>query len=508
MFKSQKLIHFYLFSFISFFWLIIHYDLILLDPILGRDDLSILKNIMNTRDPSDYFQKMIRGDYWDLQPVRDLTLFMNKFLKIHLGFGALHLFNFILALMVLIKLKTFLLLKKIDSRLVLVIILLIAFHPLYQVIFAWITNRKHLLSFFFILCYLIEWERERKLNYKTTLYMTLSLLSQPITLFIPLLTMGYEVVDKKKLNLHTFIDLLLILIIMVSNYFFYKHMDLFQARNLMAGGFRDFGWVNNVARAFSQIFIPISFATEYDVGHPLALVGVILGVMTFAFIYKYLPRNPKPYLLLLMAFSTMYPIPVYNLRDAYVLGVLFLLITLGVILAGRFLKEQKIFYLTLLLPILGFQSYKFVDMWENDEKLTVQSYLIEGGAFNQTNLGFLYRKLNPNFAYQLSLDLRENYPGGASYNLFLLVAESYYYTTLKTTEEKLNTYLQSEGKGIFHLFFKYKFLKDHERLLDAKQTLLHLRQELTLNKEEIPVLKTMVCVHYKEDCDEIFNHQN
>jgi hypothetical protein len=143
-----------------------------------------------------------------------------------------------------------------------------------------------------------------------------------------------------------------------------------------------------------------------------------------------------------------------------VIGVLFLLITLGVILAGRFLKEQKIFYLILLLPILGFQSYKFVDMWESDEKLTVQSYLIEGGAFNQTNLGFLYRKLNPNFAYQLSLDLRENYPGGASYNLFLLVAESYYYTTLKTTEEKLNTYLQSEGKGIFHLFFKYKFLKD------------------------------------------------
>jgi hypothetical protein len=205
-----------------------------------------------------------------------------------------------------------------------------------------------------------------------------------------------------------------------------------------------------------------------------------------------------------MAFSTMYPIPIYNLRDAYVLGILFLFISLSVLLASRFLKEQKIFYLTLLLPVLIFQSYKFVDMWEDDEKLAVQSYLIEGGAFNQTNLGFLYRKLNPNFAYKLSLDLRENYPGGASYHLFLLVAESYYYTTLKTTEEKLNTYLQNEGKGIFHLFFKYKFLKNHNRPLEAQKTLLHLRQELSVYKEEVPVLKTMVCIHYKEDCEMVF----
>jgi hypothetical protein len=503
MLKNLKHIHIIVYTFIAIIWGIIHFDLITQDPILGRDDLSILKNIMNTHSISEYFQKLMKGDYWDLQPVRDLTLFINKFFKIHFGFGGLHLFNLILALMVLVKLRTFLLMKKVAPLETLTIIALIALHPLYHVIFAWITNRKHLLSFFFILCYLIHWEKKGKLNFKTSLYMMLSLLSQPITLFIPILATGYDIFQQKKLRFLAFFDFILITIIMGANYLFYKNIDLFAARNLMKGNFWDFSWVVNISRAFSQIFIPISFAVEYDLGHPLALIGLILGVLFFILIYKNLHRDFKLYCLILMAFSTMFPIPVYNLRDAYLLGFLILVVTLSVIFLGLYLKEKKILILFFLLPFLGFQSYKFVDMWESDEKLTFQSYFIEGGAFNQTNLGYLYRKINPDFAYNLSLDLRERYPGGASYHLFLLVAESYYYTKLKTTEEKLKTYLQSEGQGLFHLFFKYKFLKTHNHLTQAQQTLNLLRQELSLHPEEIPVLKSMVCVNYPEDCQEI-----
>jgi hypothetical protein len=504
MIRNIKLISILVHSTILISWTFIHFDLLTLDPVLGRDDVYIFNNILMTENLLDYFKKMINGDYWDLQPVRDITLFFNKFLLQIFGHSYLHLLNLIIAYLVLLKLKTFLMLKKVDTYQILIIILFIALHPLYNVTFAWITNRKHLLSILFILCYLSEWEKKNVLNFKTTIFMILSILSQPITIFIPCFAIGLDTFLKKKITSQSILQILILSIVIVSNYFFYREISHFAARNLMVSGIWEFGWVINVARAFAQIFFPVSFAAEYDPGNPLGLLGLLLAVMAGALIYKYLKRDLRIFILTLMTFTTLFPILPYNLRDAYILGTLLLLSALSIIFVGAFLKGKNIFVLILLLPLLGLQSFKFVDMWESDEKLSFQSYSIEGGAFNMTNLGYMYRRTNPDFAYELSLDLRRKYPDGASYHLFLLVAESYYYTKTKSIEEKLNTYLRSDGQGIFHLFFKYKFLKDQNNQEEGLKTLLKLKHQLSINKEEVPVLNNMVCNYYKDDCREIF----
>ena len=159
--------------------------------------------------------------------------------------------------------------------------------------------------------------------------------------------------------------------------------------------------------------------------------------------------------------------------------------------------------ITMLIPFYIYQSNFFVDMWESDEKLISVSASKEGGAVNLINHAFRYRRSRPDWAYQTSVQIREQYPYVLSHRLNILVAESFYYTSLKSQDEKVKVYLSTEGSGLFHHFFKHKFLVSQGYVEEAKQTELKLKKELSNNPKAFKDFYLSLCLNYKNDCNKL-----
>lgn len=484
-------------------WAFIFWDCLILEPLLSRDDLSIINEIRKTAGPSLYFSKFLNGDYSDIQPVRDISFFLNVFLERSVGYGGYHLFNILLAAAILIVLKK-LLTQYVKSDFFLnLIIVILALHPSLNVVMAWTSNRKHLLSVLFILLYYDNWLRSHGHNRKNVFLYTLSIFSQPITLFFPLVLMADKTSYRR--NLPADVCAILILVFCLGvNFYFYEYDPHFYARNTFPSSFFKFDWILHLGRLVSQIFLPVIFAVEYDPGSLYSLIGLVMIVLLGIWLYSLGRLKKLSYPLLFLVLSTLYPtIRLGIYRDPY--GLIALLVCLPVLfieLNKRFGKILE-YLMVALIPLFIYQSYISVDIWENDFKLFGESAQREGGALNYVNFAFLNKRFNPDLAYRLSLEIRKQYPHGMSYHFMLLIAESFYYTSLKSKEEKLKIYLSTEGSGEFHLFFKYKFLTENGNSEEAQKAARLLWKELKETPNAFESFSSTICHFYKADCENL-----
>lgn len=476
--------------------LIFHWTLIRQDVLLTLDDLALTNPLRATTSLSEYFKNLVTGVHLDLQPVRDLTFYLNLKLESLTGWAGFHLFNVILSWLILWKLDRVLKQQAVSENIRALIILFIALHPLYNVITAWTSNRKHLLAVFFILFYLGEWLKDGRQSLRGLLYCMLSFLSQPIAIFIPVLAVGFDMWKSRKVKWIDGFILLTCLGVLLSNYYFYRTMPAFAARNATVS-FWNLDWVLGLGRMFSQVYAPLSFAIEYDIGHVLSLVGLGIGVAAALLLYKLKP-SLRSLVLLLMGLSTLYPVISFGARSPY--GLSFLLVCAVFTITS--LRPRWMFALPILV-LLSYQSFKFTSFWESDEKLVTSSYEIEGGAFNLMGLAFYYRFARPEYAYQLSVDLRKLYPGGESFTLAQLVAESFYYSRHKSPVDKLKIYKESPSTEEFHLFFKRKFLIDQGRTSEAKETEEILLRNFLVAPNIKDILTSNLCRFYPDDCRQL-----
>ena len=481
-------------------WAVIHWELIIYDRLLGRDDLPLILPLLKTASFSDYFGKLWQGVYSDLQPVRDLTFFFNILAKEWLGYGGFHLANTVLAFLILTRVKVLLELRGIEKKLVWTCLLLIAFHPLYNVAFAWVSNRKHLLAVFFILCYLVEWQKNGATNQRSLLYILLSILSQPITVFIPLIKEGFQFLQTKRWTPLSVVSVIVTLSLFCANYAFYKLLPIFAARNVVESLAPNAEWVTRMARVFAQIFVPLSFAVEYDSGSYLALVGLAIGCIYGLLFYRERIKDRPTLVLLIMVTSSLFPVLSWGPRDAYLILFLCFSICSAIIFWGQAFRGNRGYAVLPVIFLLAFQSNRFVEMWKSDLKLYSMSYSIEGGAINQLAYAHALRRVQPELAYRLSVDLRDKYPNGFSYQLIQLVTESYYLSTYDNVEEKLKIYRGSESLDTYHLFFKAKFLADHGHEHEAAEVRRQLKEIIANNKAERDILLSAVCLDYLPDC--------
>jgi hypothetical protein len=498
--KGKNWLYFTTIPAIALSWITIFWDSLILDPLLYRDDLPIINEIKATTGIYSYISKFLQGDFLDIQPLRDLSFFLNVFLERMIGYGGYHLFNIILSAFILITvwkiLKTFCK----DTLVLSIVILLMALHPSLNVVTAWTTNRKHLLSIFFILLYYKNWKVHQSHNLRNIVFYTLSVLSQPVTVFFPLILIVPGAIQRK-LKSADFIALFILCFILGVNFYFYNYHPYFFVRNSIAIPFFDFEWILHLGRLFSQIFIPLVFAAEYNPANYLSLLGLLILVMLCFLFYKKTLNKSFDFVLFFLVVSSLYPIINLSIyRDAY--GLISLLTLLPFFLLQLSKISRRLFYAlaSFLIPFFFYQSYSYVDMWESDQKLFTISAAKEGGAFNFINFAYMNRRMNPDLAYDLSVKIREQYPNGVSYHLFLLIAESFYYTKLKSKDEKLAVYLSTEGTGMYHLFFKYKFLAENGHLLDAEKTALRLKKELKDNPQSQLNFQSTICSSYIFEC--------
>lgn len=249
---------FFAFIFLTLIVLGTYFQLILKDTILGYDDNLLLGSLKNVQSLPDYFQKINSGVILDIQPVRDLSYWIDfKLFNLFQGHYSFHLSNVFILLGCCWLFFQILRYFDIPDALSFFIVLFFALNPNTSGAAAWIAARKHLLSAFFIFWATLYYLRHqnsfdlKKISHLALLY-SLSVLSQPISLLWVIWAIGWHLI-KKNQNLFTLTIPLLSLfsLFLGLNFWYYK---VIYAQKV-------------------TLFSKFSSLTNYDLGNPLLALG-------------------------------------------------------------------------------------------------------------------------------------------------------------------------------------------------------------------------------------------
>ncbi len=149
-------------AFLRFFWPLLavlvaipYAGLILRDPILARDDQLFLIPLSEVWSFADWLHFVTSPWNPDFQPLRDLSLMIDVLLARVLPFTTFHLHNVLL--WIFCSFCFYQLAKGVEKNenVRKCFTLLFALHPVYMMSVGWISSRKHLLSFTFLLLSLL-----------------------------------------------------------------------------------------------------------------------------------------------------------------------------------------------------------------------------------------------------------------------------------------------------------------------------------------------------------------
>ena len=180
------------------FW--IYWPLISADPVLARDDVRTLRYLHGWNDFLDFLKNGEIDKVIVYQPLRDLSLFIDAWLRSVLGFGTYHLTNWILWCGIVVV--AYSILRQVISRqrpwLPLAAAALFAVHPIGVGSVGWLSARKHLLATLFAL---LATRRLVRFRYRggawfpaalvCTFFYGLSVLSHPIAVLWPFWALYY-----------------------------------------------------------------------------------------------------------------------------------------------------------------------------------------------------------------------------------------------------------------------------------------------------------------------------
>lgn len=479
--------------------LALHYQLIVSDNLIFRDDYSIVMAIKNTTSLPNYFSNLLSGYYLDFQPVRDLTLYFNLVLSNVIGYGGFHLFNVLLLLINLYFIGRLLKLLGHSDKGIALVLILISAHPILNSTAAWVSNRKHLLSILFITLYLFEEMRNDKTRFWSLVWCLLSFLSQPITVFIPMINVFLKKKILKKITNQWDLFIVLVSIItVVLNYWFYSSFVHFLGRNAVLDIHNNTGiQVLKVCRVAFQVLVPISLAVEYDLGSIYNFIGIVLTILTLFLFYKFEKRRSAQ-LAFLMVLSTLFPVLNWGPRDAYLLVITLSLSFYLIKLEGYFSKKIIVPYLLVLIFLLV-HSHKFTNMWSSDLDLAETSYKTEGGADNLYLYSIELSKKFPHKAVEIFNHALSIYPDLTNFLVLQKKAEAIYNSLNTTDLEKLEVFRGNNKSNVFDVFYHSLLLKkmgysnEHQ---NARKSLIFFLSD----KPTKSIFTTLICPKFPLEC--------
>ena len=143
-------------AFFLVFVLIIFGQLIFAEHVFNIDGY-LLTSIEDLSSLKEYAQGITQGKIYDLQPIRDLSYWVDLKMKAITGFKPFVLSNVILwGICGVVALKVFHLIRPIDNWFTAIFLLAFLIHPLFVQSVALVAARKHLLALLFILLALGE----------------------------------------------------------------------------------------------------------------------------------------------------------------------------------------------------------------------------------------------------------------------------------------------------------------------------------------------------------------
>lgn len=307
----------------------------------------------------DYFTLLNNGKIYDFQPVRDISLYLDLKLDDIFGWGHTGTITNLVIFYLTIYLLWSIFNKFFDRKISFFLCSIFLAHPLYFLIYIEITQRKHILSFLFMLAvFLTLMKRKNTLAFVKSYFLFLfSILSHPINALMPI---WFYYQENKPLNKKTLLKYIPFALIFLAVYFYNSY--LYKTVHMPREGI-DFSLMKfipetilySIGLHFRQFFYPFSFGVFYSLENLSVLIfsfaPLAYGLICYKFIKERFIFLTLP---LLIIFMTLYGhksnvLTIY-LQNTYVLTPSFVfLFFVGFILKKKFFHNS--FF---LIPIILF----------------------------------------------------------------------------------------------------------------------------------------------------------
>lgn len=379
------------------------------------------------------------GEYWvgikngiivDLQPIRDLSYFLDIRLIEIFKIYSFHLTNLITWIAICYMFYGILTRETRNKYIPILLLFLYCFSPVSTSSVAWIAARKHLLSTLFILIptYLVVKKKKEFFTLSNTIsviiFYLLSCFSQPINVLWPIwfffYTYSFKDIPRKFFIINALF--LIMLLVLGANYFYYSSpifnnvsvigkfisKDVFNLGTLILA----------LGRYFFQCFFPfLALPTSHYQGALENLIGFFGLIIFIFFIFLKSLEDKKSIALAVLYF--ILPLLVVSLKttnifcsDTYLLNA-----SVGFYWAIAILFEniekKKIIYLLLSMYCVFIFHYNlnYVDIFSNEKELWRYSYEKEANS-HSTMIVALQNVKENNFkqAYNLIDELQQKWP--------------------------------------------------------------------------------------------------
>lgn len=365
---------------------VIYLDYLKADGLIGRDDTLMVQPLLKTHSLSDYVSKVAKNEILDIQPVRDLTFLIN--IKIHdwLDFSTFHGLNLILFFVAIYLFSNLLKALEFSFNSIIVGTLIFSFHPLMVSAVGWIASRKHTLALIFILLTILEFVKKKDVNWKTSIYFLLSVMSHQIFFLFPIWVWFYARLKDWKINrsMLTIMTCLAWIFVGIATYktFYINIGDVYYTDS--ASTFDNISrYILSIGRSFILMAFPYSISTIYSQGSLWNIIGIPLLILTVYVFYKGKAwRSTMPWLFL--AILAHLPTYIAFINDTYLyLGLICLIIaTLYQIEALTWKISSKLeFGLKIfIISLLGLKTIDAAPMWKSMDRLWHYSFNNEPSA--------------------------------------------------------------------------------------------------------------------------------
>lgn len=368
-------IHKILIGFLTLFFLILYFPYLKVDPVLKRDDLLLILPLKNLSSLSEYVTAVKSNTIVDVQPLRDLSFLINIKIEERTGLHTYHLTNILLMIFSIHLLFRIFSLLKWSSSEIIAGVLLFACHPVLVSAMGWISARKHILGFVFILLSLLDVLKKERLSKTSIAYYFAAILSHQIFILFPAWLILFLKQRKWKFSRTLFV-LMCLAGAFVLGLGYYKTFSLEMGNATMNyySTAENIGrFVLSSGRSAIILLFPNVIAHVYYQGSIYNMIGIGVLVLFLYLIYKS-PSKKECFLWIFLVVVTLIPTYIAFVNDTYLLLPLFALIVCLVNLLRPFSSKNLAFVSLAAISLLTVKTVTASQMWRSDLHLWQYSY--------------------------------------------------------------------------------------------------------------------------------------
>ena len=383
-----------------FFALIYYYPAIQTQSINFRDEAQLLEPLAQLNSVHKYWEKWKEGKILDVQPLRDLSYFLDISIAKMTGSQLIfYLSNFLFLAIIIFYFYLIALIIFEKSSTALITSFLLFFHPIWLNVVPWIASRKHLMSVAFFLIFLYKiinsLKTNRKIAHKNFFYLLLSWISHPITIFAPL---GLIFIKQIR-NSITFWVIYFLMLCFLFSINFWKYGERITSFN---NPFLQF-W-QTLGQTIYQILSYDTYVFIYYPNNFKIISGIMFGLVILLIVIKYKFYKKTYFFLFTGLFvCSILPYVLFFYNDSYaILPLVSFFALLSITLQSKTFSSQSKFLrygLLAVLLILTARSLilrsKVLASWENFYTLIEYNYQQEPSVEVKYNFAALLQDKNP-----------------------------------------------------------------------------------------------------------------